>query len=107
MMRADCMLTGRCPTCTMILPCQHFEDIESIVDRGWFPQKQWDSLPQTTQTVMIDLKKELSGGFKAIGLVDNKRDLSRLHGMNQALQAKENFGQFEYIRQLFCEQLRV
>ena len=42
--RADCMLNGRCPTCTMMLPCNHFEDLDQIIERGWFKQVEWDRL---------------------------------------------------------------
>lgn len=91
----------------MVLPCQHFEDIESIVDNGWFPQHQWDCLPTNMQEIMKNLKKELSGGFTEGSIIIMKRDLSRLQGMNQALQAKDNYGQFEYIRLVFGEYAKV
>lgn len=106
-MRADCMLTGRCPTCTSVLPCEHFEDMESIIKNGWFPKIQWDCLPTNMQEIMINLKKELSGSSTEGSLIIMKRDLTQLQGMNQALQAKDNYAQFAYIRLVFGEYKKV
>lgn len=61
-MRADCMLTGRCPVCTMILPCSHFDSLDKMIEKGWFTQQQWDTLPHKIRGVMTNLKKEISGG---------------------------------------------
>jgi len=84
LMKHDCMLSGRCPVCTMVLPCSHFANLEKIIEKGWFTQQQWVSLPHKMRNVMVNLKKELSGK-EDCEMIDSKRDLSRLQGMNQAL----------------------
>lgn len=45
-MKADCVLSARCPFCTMYLPCKHFEKAEAIAESGWFSQQEWDHMPE-------------------------------------------------------------
>lgn len=44
-LKADCMLSSRCPICTMVLPCKHFENVDAIIDNGWFSQDEWEHMP--------------------------------------------------------------
>jgi hypothetical protein len=46
----------------MILPCSHFDSLDKMIEKGWFTQQQWDTLPHKIRGVMTNLKKEISGG---------------------------------------------
>lgn len=101
LIRADCILAGRCPLCTMLMPCpkKHFETVKSFIENGWFTTAEWESLPKEKRAEFEALKKELA--FSYDGLLENepgehrhlkmlfdvKRDLKKLKGNQQAIQA--------------------
>lgn len=83
-LKADCMLNGRCPICSMILPCIHFANLDEIIERGWFRQEEWDRLNPDMKKTMTNLKQELItlDWDKPLSMIDNRRDINMYEGMD-------------------------
>jgi len=59
--KTQSLMNGRCPKCTLKLPCKHYESTEQLTKVGkLFKRNEWNSMNKEHRDAMIKFKLALN-----------------------------------------------